>query len=82
VVEEIVAYNRTLYDRYGDLGGTNYPISAVRLTRDDWESHYGPHWGRLLRAKRRHDPDNVFASGPDIFGDDEGASSQINEERT
>lgn len=82
VVEEIVAYNRTLYDRNRDLGGTNYPISAVRLTRDDWEHHYGPHWGRLLRAKRRHDPDNVFASGPDIFGDDEGASSQINEERT
>lgn len=67
VIDEILAYNRVLYDENRDLGGTNYPISAVHLTRGDWERHYGPQWERLLRARRRHDPDNVFASGPDIF---------------
>lgn len=67
VVEEIIAYNRTLYDQNRDLGGTNYPISAVRLTRRDWKRHYGPYWDGLVHAKRRYDPDNVLASGPDVI---------------
>jgi cytokinin dehydrogenase len=67
-VEQAVAYNRTLFDQCRDLGGTHYPISAVRLDRDDWVRHYGEQFGKLEAAKRRHDPDNVFASGPDFLG--------------
>lgn len=42
VIEKILAYNRKLYDRNRELGGTNYPISAVRMERRDWKRHYGP----------------------------------------
>jgi FAD/FMN-containing dehydrogenase len=66
-VNRLVGDNRALFERNRGLGGTLYPISAVRLSRQDWQRHYGPHWGALERAKQRYDPDNVLASGPDIF---------------
>jgi cytokinin dehydrogenase len=68
VIERILGYNRMLYDKNRDLGGTNYPISAVRLTAEDWQRHYGVHWHALVAAKRSYDPDNVLASGPDVLG--------------
>jgi cytokinin dehydrogenase len=49
------------------MGGTHYPISAVRLERDDWVRHYGSSFDQLVAAKRRCDPGNVFASGPDFM---------------
>jgi cytokinin dehydrogenase len=67
VIEQAVTYNRALFDLCRDLGGTHYPISAVRLDRNDWARHYGPQFDRLASAKRRHDPGNVLGSGPDIF---------------
>jgi cytokinin dehydrogenase len=66
-VAQAVDYNRVLFDRCRDLGGTHYPISAVELTRDDWAAHYGPQFGRLVAAKARYDPRNVLSGGPDIF---------------
>jgi cytokinin dehydrogenase len=63
-----LAFNRRLYDRCRDIGGSQYPISAVRLDVDDWKSHYGEQWNRLMAAKRRYDPGDVLASGPDILG--------------
>ena len=69
LISPILALNRRLFDRNRALGGTHYPISAVELSRLDWQRHYQPHWDALVSAKRRYDPDNVFASGPDIFGD-------------
>jgi cytokinin dehydrogenase len=66
-VEQALSYNRSLFDRCRDLGGTHYPISAVRLERDDWVRHYGPALGPLVAAKARFDPDRVFASGPDFL---------------
>jgi FAD/FMN-containing dehydrogenase len=66
-VARLVAANRGLFERNRALGGTHYPISALRLSRQDWERHYGPQWGALVAARRRYDPDGVFASGPDIF---------------
>ena len=76
LLDSIVVYNHTLFDQSLALGGTHYPISAVRLTREDWKRHYGPQWKRLSAAKRRYDPANIFASGPDIFtrGGDERSS--------
>ena len=61
-------YNRRLYDRCKELGGSQYPISAVVLDADDWAVHYGEEWERLRRAKRRYDRDDVLASGPDVLG--------------
>ncbi|MDQ3687689.1 MAG: FAD-binding protein [Acidobacteriota bacterium] len=67
VVDRMLAGNREMFEQNRSLGGTHYPFSAVQLSRDDWERHYGPHWDKLAQAKRRYDPKNVFASGPDIF---------------
>ena len=58
--------NRTLYDMNRSNGGTLYPFAAVELMRDDWRRHYGPLWHAVEHAKRRYDPDAVFASGPDL----------------
>lgn len=67
VVARMLAGNRTLFKQNRSLGGTHYPFSALELSRRDWRLHFGSDWDALVRAKRRHDPDNIFASGPDIF---------------
>ncbi len=67
-VEQALRFNRRLYDRCRQLGGSQYPISAVRLDENDWRAHYGEQWPRLLSAKRRFDRGDVLASGPDILG--------------
>lgn len=67
VIEQVLVYNRMLYDKNRDLGGTNYPISAVRLTPEDWRHHYGSEFARLTRAKQRYDRHNLLAGGPDMF---------------
>ena len=64
----LLTYNRRLYDRAVELGGTQYPISAVRLDPADWVRHYGAQFRRLVRAKARFDPADVLASGPDVLG--------------
>jgi cytokinin dehydrogenase len=66
-VAKALTYNRMLFDQCRDAGGTHYPISAVRLAREDWKRHYGDEFGRLAAAKCRYDPHNVIGSGPDIF---------------
>src|SRR5262245_8679628 len=67
IVARMLAGNRTLFEQNRVRGGTIYPFGAVQLSRLDWQKHYGQHWSKLVNAKRRYDPDNVFASGPDIF---------------
>lgn len=67
IVARMVTGNRTLFEENRSRGGTHYPFSAFPLSDHDWQRHYGHHWADLVRAKRRYDPDNVFASGPDIF---------------
>jgi hypothetical protein len=67
-VESVLTFNRDLYDRCRELGGSSYPISAVRLDVSDWRAHCGDQWDRLLDAKRRYDGDDVLASGPDVLG--------------
>jgi hypothetical protein len=39
----------------------------LQPTQEDWRRHYGARWHDLARAKRRHDPDAVFASGPQLY---------------
>ena len=67
-VEPVLSYNRQLYDRCKEFGGSHYPISALRLDVDDWKVHYGQQWHRLRDAKRRYDRDDTLASGPDVLG--------------
>lgn len=61
-----LAGNRTLYEHNRSAGGTLYPFAAVELTQQDWRRHYGAQWHEFVRAKRRYDPDGVFASGPNL----------------
>jgi cytokinin dehydrogenase len=61
-----LAGNRLLFETDRNLGGTLYPFGALELTRSDWRRHYADQWGALLEAKRRYDPFNLFASGPDL----------------
>jgi FAD/FMN-containing dehydrogenase len=67
IVEAVLAENRSLYERNRDLGGKFYTISAVRMSRHDWEKHFQPVWGHLASEKGRHDPDNVLGPGPGVF---------------
>lgn len=62
-----LAGNRTLYEENRRAGGTLYPFAAVELIRQDWRRHYGAQWHELAKAKRRYDPDAVFASGPKLY---------------
>lgn len=62
-----LAGNRVLYEPNRDGGGTLYPFAAIELTREDWRRHYGAQWPAIEQAKRRYDPDTVFASGPNLY---------------
>lgn len=64
---KMVDINRVLFDRNRARGGTLYPIGALCLDPQDWQWHFGPEWHRLVRAKRRFDPDGVLTPGPGIF---------------
>lgn len=55
----------------------NHDCPAVRLDRKDWKRHYGPQFKRLIAAKRRYDPDNIFTSGPDMFAGHHGAATSL-----
>jgi FAD/FMN-containing dehydrogenase len=62
-----LAGNRELYDLNRSGGGTLYPFAAIELTHEDWRRHYGALWHTIEHAKRRYDPDAVFASGPNLY---------------
>ena len=68
VVHRMLEGNRTLFEENRRLGGALYPFCALELTRDDWKHHYHEVWPRLIDAKHRYDPGNVFASGPNLRG--------------
>jgi cytokinin dehydrogenase len=63
-VARMLAGNRALFERDRALGGTFYPFCALELTASDWKRHYGEAGRALAGAKRRYDPDGVFATGP------------------
>jgi cytokinin dehydrogenase len=55
--------NRALYNRIRAAGGRPYPVSAIRLTADDWAEHFGPMWPVVRRAKERFDPELILTPG-------------------
>jgi cytokinin dehydrogenase len=64
---ELVADNRTLYERAVMLGGKRYPNDSVPMTRHDWQKHYEPLWGSFVSAKRHFDSDEILTPGQGIF---------------
>lgn len=64
---ELVAANRTLFERATVLGGKRYPFDSVPMTKHDWQKHYQPLWGAFVRAKRHFDPSQILTPGQEIF---------------
>ena len=64
---QLVAANRTLFERATTLGGKRYPFDSVPMTKHDWQKHYQPLWGRFVSAKRHFDPAEILTPGPSIF---------------
>ena len=64
---QLVAANRTLFERAVMLGGKRYPFDSVPMTRHDWQKHFQPLWGAFVSAKRHFDPANILTPGPGIF---------------
>ena len=64
---QLVAANRTLFDRAVALGGKRYPFDSVPMTKHDWQKHYQRLWGAFVSSKRHFDPDGILTPGPGIF---------------
>jgi FAD/FMN-containing dehydrogenase len=66
-IEALIHSNRSIYEQALAIGGSLYSISAVPMSRSDWERHFGPHWNAFAAAKLRHDPDAVLGGDLSIF---------------
>lgn len=66
-VRKMLDDNRRFFEKNRDIGGTRYPVDAIKFSRSDWKQHFGSAWGRLVNAKRRYDPDNLLTPGQGIF---------------
>jgi cytokinin dehydrogenase len=64
---QLVAANRTLFERAVALGGKRYPFDSVPMTKHDWQKHYQPLWGPFVSAKHHFDPDEILTPGQGIF---------------
>src|SRR5215213_3114335 len=64
---QLVAANRTLFERTVVLGGKRYPFDSVPMTREDWQKHFQPLWGAFVSAKRHFDPAEILTPGQGIF---------------
>jgi cytokinin dehydrogenase len=61
--ERMVAHNRMLYERIRDRGGVLYPVSALPMSAEDWQRHFGATWPGFLDAMRRYDPAGILTPG-------------------
>jgi FAD/FMN-containing dehydrogenase len=59
--------NRALFERARDLGGHEYPIGSIPMTKGDWRQHFGSQWPFLAAARRRYDPAGILTPGQGIF---------------
>ena len=66
-VRKMLDDNRRFFEKNRDIGGTRYPVDAIKFSHSDWQQHFGSAWSRLVNAKRRYDPDNVLTPGQGIF---------------
>jgi cytokinin dehydrogenase len=64
----MLAANHALLPRLQAAGGKIYPPYCPILSKEQWQTHYGPEtWARFAAAKRRFDPNNVLTPGAGIF---------------
>jgi FAD/FMN-containing dehydrogenase len=68
VAKGMLERNRRFYERARELGCKLYTIGSVRLSPQEWQEHFHPHWEKFAAAKRRYDPDMIMTPGPGIFG--------------
>ncbi|MEH1835659.1 MAG: FAD-binding protein [Nostoc sp.] len=66
-VRKMLDENRRFFEKNRDLGGTRYPVDAIKFSHSDWKQQFRPVWDRLVSAKRRYDPDNLLTPGQGIF---------------
>lgn len=66
--EELLARNKALYARALGLGGTIYPIGAMRMSAEEHRAHYGDAFERFAEDKRAYDPRGILGTGVPIFG--------------
>jgi cytokinin dehydrogenase len=60
--------NRRFYDLAVSLGGKRYLVGAIPgMTRQEWRTHFGADWQRLVAAKDCYDPDHVLTPGQGFF---------------
>ncbi|HLK38985.1 MAG TPA: FAD-binding protein [Polyangiaceae bacterium] len=64
---QMLARNRTLFDKARRLGGTRYPIGSIEFSKLDWVLQYGESFPEFAALKARFDPDNILTPGPGIF---------------
>ena len=64
----MLAANHALLPRLQAAGGKIYPPYCPILSKEQWQTHYGPEtWARFAAAKRSFDPNNVLTPGAGIF---------------
>lgn len=76
-LDRLLLDNRRIYEQALAAGGSLYPISAVRMSPEDWRRHFGAGWAGLTAAKTRYDPDGLLGHGCAVFSppDDEPRAS-------
>lgn len=65
--EAMIADNRKLFEQVRRLGGYEYPIGSIPMSRRDWQQHFGPQWAFLSAARQRYDPRGILTPGQGIF---------------
>jgi cytokinin dehydrogenase len=66
-IDQMVAQNRTFYDRIRRAGGLLYPVTAMAMSKNDWKTHFGPSYSLLASAKTEYDPQHIFTPGYEVF---------------
>jgi cytokinin dehydrogenase len=63
----MLARNRSLFEKARRAGGTRYPIGSIPFDKKDWKLQYGANWPAFKAIKQRFDPDGILAPGVGIF---------------
>lgn len=63
----MLADNRSLFEQGRALGGYQYPVGSIPMTKADWAQHFGPQWAFLAAARQRYDPGGILTPGQGIF---------------
>jgi cytokinin dehydrogenase len=62
-VRKMLDDNRRFFEKNRDIGGTRYPVDAIKFSRSDWKQQFRSVWDKLVSAKRRYDPHNLRHCG-------------------